>query len=472
MAIELSGRTKVIAGVVAAVVVLGGAAWFFLDDIMSMFSEPPPKAASAAKAPAKAAAEAPKSADAAKPAAEAPKAAAVSASAGPIPTDPDKLVAEVVSASGAAQYMRSLGVDIADSAAAGSYAGGAVSKNEPVVTAMTEIAMRAFEPESMAADVAKNLKASFSADRLTRFLEFLRQPAAQKLAAMKGGKVTGAKSAVSPERQKLIATLDEITRSSEMGLPIITLAARDLNDQLFGGLQKAKHPVSREARQQAGSKVAAFDTDFRGIGREAIRDHYRDLSDQNLEAYLKLFDTDLGRSGWELLAGAARPALESRARAFAKETADYLLKQQMALLLPEKPAAMAAEEKPAEKLATAAPAPAAAPAAEAPGYKRAPNTPELYTRYNDLITAAVMRDSAAVKELLADGKYPDARQKDGVTPLMVAAANGDVETAQMLLAKGADPNLRAAGGKTALSLAKERNAAAMMQLLQSRGAKE
>ena len=116
------------------------------------------------------------------------------------------------------------------------------------------------------------------------------------------------------------------------------------------------------------------------------------------------------------------------------------------------------------------PAPAAA-APEQPSYKRAPNTPEVYTRYNDLITAAVMRDKAAVKELLDDGKYPDVRQKDGVTPLMIAAANGDVDTASLLLGKGADPNLRA-GGKSALSLAKEKNAASMVQLLQSKGAKD
>jgi ankyrin repeat protein len=111
-------------------------------------------------------------------------------------------------------------------------------------------------------------------------------------------------------------------------------------------------------------------------------------------------------------------------------------------------------------------------AAEPPAYKRAANTQVLYSHYNDLITAAVMQDRAAVKELLADGKYPDVRQKDGVTPLMIAAANGDVETASMLLGKGADPNLRAAGGKSALSLARQKGATAMVQLLQSKGARD
>ena len=83
-----------------------------------------------------------------------------------------------------------------------------------------------------------------------------------------------------------------------------------------------------------------------------------------------------------------------------------------------------------------------------------------------------MRARAAVKELLDDGKSPNVRQSDGVTPLMVAASFGDAGIAAMLLAKGADPNLRAQGGRTALSMAQARGAAGaqMVQLLQRSGA--
>jgi ankyrin repeat protein len=127
------------------------------------------------------------------------------------------------------------------------------------------------------------------------------------------------------------------------------------------------------------------------------------------------------------------------------------------------------EEKSADK-------PAAAPVkpAPVPGYQRSPNIREAYSRYNDVITATVMRDRAAVKELLDDGKNPNARQRDGFTPLMVAVANGDADIAGMLLAKGADPNLRSQSGKTALALARSRGAAggAMVQMLQRSGAKE
>jgi ankyrin repeat protein len=85
-----------------------------------------------------------------------------------------------------------------------------------------------------------------------------------------------------------------------------------------------------------------------------------------------------------------------------------------------------------------------------------------------------MRDRAAIKELLDDGKFPNVRQKDGTTPLMIAAGNGDADIAAMLLAKGADPNLRATGGTTALSIAKARGpgGAEMVQLLQRSGARD
>jgi ankyrin repeat protein len=84
-----------------------------------------------------------------------------------------------------------------------------------------------------------------------------------------------------------------------------------------------------------------------------------------------------------------------------------------------------------------------------------------------------MRDQAAVKELLDDGKSPNVRQSNGTTPLMIAASNDDAAIASLLLAKGADPNLRA-GGNSALSIARSRGAsgAAMVQLLLRSGAKD
>jgi hypothetical protein len=175
----------------------------------------------------------------------------------------------------------------------------------------------------------------------------------------------------------------------------------------------------------------------------------------------------------ELLANAAKPALASRGSALGREGA------QLALAKRPGAAAKAPAQPAPEPAVKAAPAEApvvtatAAPAAPV-GYRRAANIRELYPRFNDVVTATVMRDQASVKQLLDDGKTPNARQSDGMTPLMIAVGNGDTAIAGMLLAKGADPNLRAAGGTTALSLARSRGAggAELVQLLQRSGAKD
>jgi hypothetical protein len=147
-----------------------------------------------------------------------------------------------------------------------------------------------------------------------------------------------------------------------------------------------------------------------------------------------------------------------------------MAKQAVAKAPAPPPADKAVEEKPADQpVAAAAPAPV-----EQPGYRRAANIREVYTRYNDVVSATVMRDAKAVKELLDDGKSPNSRQSNGLTPLMIAISNGDDDIAAMLLARGADPNLRAPGGKNALSIARSRGAAGagIAQMLERSGAKD
>lgn len=499
MALEISGRTKILAGVVVLVAAGGGAGWFFYDDIMAMIDPPPAKVASApAKAapkgdagkpaadPAKAVADAAKAAEAPK-GAEPAKAAPVADAKGatkprPIPSDPDKLIAEVIETSGLKAQIQNFGGEVGRSASAANQS-GQQKVSDADARALYEITARIFEPQAMTAEIHATLKAGFDADRMTRFLEILRQPLAVKMAGYETRQtppdVTARlledirKNPPTAQRQKVVTALDEITQSSETGVQLATLTAREMVDAMFNELQKAGKQVPKEARQFAGSRIVAAQGSMRSGFRTMFYITYRDASDEELEQYVKLLDTDVGRWGLQQLASAQRAAVESRVRPFAKEVAQIAVKNALAKGKPVVPVAAAPEEeKPAEKLATAAPAAAPAAAPEQPTYKRAPNTRELYSRYNDLITATVMRDRAAVKELLEDGKFPDVRQKDGVTPLMIAAANGDVETASLLLGKGADPNLRAAGGRTALSLAKERGAAPMVQLLQSRGAKE
>lgn len=111
------------------------------------------------------------------------------------------------------------------------------------------------------------------------------------------------------------------------------------------------------------------------------------------------------------------------------------------------------EMKPKPAPVRAAAPPAAAPSAPGP-------------KFNDLMTAVLYRDAAAVNELLAFGKWPDKPDSRGTTPLMAAAMLGERAIAEALVKAGADPERPGPGGETAVSIARERNDAAMLGLLQ------
>lgn len=487
MAIELNTRTKIMLGVVVLAAAGAGAWFFYLQDLLD---EPPP-AKVAATPPAKSApkTDAPKAvvgktepakADPAKPAAEAQKPVeAAKGAAKPIPTNPDQLIAEVIEVSGIKTQFQAFGRNAMLSATAS--AGARADSDE--FRAMTASIERIFEPGKMTAELAANLKSGLDAERMARFLEILRNPVALKMATqevsqrkpeeMKQLLEELRKNPPPAARAKLIQNYDDVSRTSELGSELIASMARDMVEAMLAEMQKAGKNVPKEARQEVGSKLNTMREQARNQIRSTLFVTYRNVSDEDLSAYIKLMDTDTGRWGTEQLVNAIRPVLVSRGGTLGKEIA------QIALSKRGGPVARAPAAPAPEPLAKARPepAPAAAPSAsvapvEPVGYRRPANIKPLYSRYNDVVTATVMRDAAAVKELLDDGKTPNARQSDGMTPLMIAVSNGDGNIAGLLLAKGADPNLRAQGGTTALSVARARGSAELVQQLQRGGAKD
>jgi len=123
---------------------------------------------------------------------------------------------------------------------------------------------------------------------------------------------------------------------------------------------------------------------------------------------------------------------------------------------PDPRPAVAAKEAPAA-VAQAEPPPAKAEESVVVPIARGPAVPG--PKYNDLMTAVVFSDAAAVSELLAFGKWPDKPDSRGVTPVSAAALLGDVKTAELLLKAGANP-------APALTVAKERKDAPMTRLLE------
>jgi hypothetical protein len=119
---------------------------------------------------------------------------------------------------------------------------------------------------------------------------------------------------------------------------------------------------------------------------------------------------------------------------------------------PKKVAAPTAVSKPAPKtapkprpIATTTTAQPSRPAAAGP-------------KYNDLMTAVLYRDPAAVSELLRYGRWVDKPDSRGATPLMLAVELGDAPTAEALLKGGANPG-------RALPMAQARGDGAMLDLL-------
>lgn len=480
MAFELNNRMKMLIGGIVVLAAAGAGAWFFL------FDEPPPPPKTAAAAPPKPApqppkpaAEAPKAAEPAKAGGDAAKAAPAAAGAKPIPSNPDQLIAEVIETSGLKNRFQTLGSEFANFAAAG---GNRSPLGPDGVRAIAESVRRNFEPDALTKELAVGMKANLDQERMSRFLEILRQPIALKMTAEEAKPIQPQemqnfveavrKTPLPAQRVKLIQSLDDATRNSAFGGDLLNVMVQDMVDTMLSELQKAGKKANPDARRQISGQLNAMRAQIRNQVLATMQFVYRNVSDEDLAAYVKLYDTDIGRWGIDQVNEALRPVLTARFAELGRDVGHVAYANRSTAT------ASAAPEPAPEPLAKAQPAPAeAAPAAAAAvpeGYRRASNVRDLYTRYNDLISAAVMRDRAGVKELLDDGKFVDVRQKDGMTPLMIAAANGDSEIASMLLAKGADPNLRASGGRTALSFAKARGPAGaeLVRLLQSRGAKE
>jgi uncharacterized RDD family membrane protein YckC len=180
----------------------------------------------------------------------------------------------------------------------------------------------------------------------------------------------------------------------------------------------------------------------------------------------------------------APPKPAAAAKAVAASPAKQAVPAATPILAPSLSAELVSEppaDKPqrARRIATprpAAEAPAPVPAAPLPAAKvpapvpAAPPRRVVTPKYNDVMTAVMYRDAAAITQLLDLGWWVDRRDTNGVTPLMAAAWNGDTELVQLLLQRGADPNRRARGGSV-LDYAGRSGDGLIIEMLKDAGAR-
>ncbi len=88
----------------------------------------------------------------------------------------------------------------------------------------------------------------------------------------------------------------------------------------------------------------------------------------------------------------------------------------------------------------------------------------------DLPTAALQDDTAAVRRLLAAGANATAADRYGVTPISIAAQNGNPEILQLLLDAGADANTQLPGGESILMTAARTGRLPAVEVLLRHGA--
>lgn len=87
------------------------------------------------------------------------------------------------------------------------------------------------------------------------------------------------------------------------------------------------------------------------------------------------------------------------------------------------------------------------------------------TTKSPIVQAAGSGQLASVVALLDQGTSPDARDSDGVTPLMAAAAGGHFLIVQTLMIRGAHKELTDTKGRTAYDYAFEKKAIDVIGLL-------
>ena len=438
-----------------------------------------------------------------------------------LPTDPDEVIKAVIGESGTQQFLRDLRQQALESA-------DAIIKGQKMTLDLKDMQVaieRTFDPEKMADDLAANLKQNYDAERMPRYLELLHQPVSMKMNGLEGQQpapqaveqyfVGLKKSPPSLDRQQLIQRVDETSRASDSAAELVVLMAKYMVQAAQAASPQIATRISRQDLERATESLRGnLGTRFRNMHHFV----YRQASDAELGEYVKVLGSESGKWGVSALNSGIREVVDARGRD---------LGAALAQLAPA-PAPAAAQAKPA---AAAQPLGEAKPAtvekkADADGSKTdaepvaaedasksqpqgvkpkpptvsvAPDTPlgmvtstneadakhsqteraesrraparQLFTRYNDLLTATIVMDHASMAELLAFGKNPDVRQSNGYTPLMIAASYGDVEAVRLLVTKGANLNQRLPGGETALAMARSRGKAEVAALLESFGAR-
>jgi len=474
-------RTLVIGGVAVLVLAGAGAAWYFF-----LGQPPPPPPQPVARVQMR------------KPA---PKPAPPKAEQAPIPKTADAAVTEVLARSGLDTFAKHYREGALQSIA--NPPPGTSSFTPADQQALREAVNQVLADDKLNNLLAEQLKRSFEPIQFGRFITLLREPIAEKMTkleaqvpqpeALKQYLDKLKANPPSQDRRDLVQRIDVATGSSEWAADMSVVVVRSMVE----GALATRGEATKEALRNVERDMTQLRRQMQAQVQSLLFYVYRDASDAELKQYAGLLESETGRWGTTMLANALKSVIDASGRELGTEIAKIAVARREAMA-GRKPAATAEAPKPekpqakeegvktvsrAEAMAVnkAEPKPEAKTEAEAkpqrtpaaaPEYRRAPNLPVLYAHYNDLVSAVWMGDFAAARDLLDDGKNPNARDADGNTALMIAVRRGDLAMARMLVTRGADVNAgKPTGGETPLELAERAGNFDLTRLLRSHGAK-
>ena len=273
---SLTTKQMLIAAGAVVVAVGGWLGWQY-------FEEPPP--APVAKAPPPPAAKPPGAA----------KAGAVANAA----VEADKLIADLLAASGLNQQLNHLPQQLISGVRQSS---NQRPKLPPAVLAAIETAVtESFTTQKFQQRLSADLKKNFDQKRAQALLGDLSAPAAKGMIELERAEPSPQEQAqfvrskavnrLSPQRRDLIQRIDAATRASELALESAFASMKAIASGIVGDNAQKAAAIDKTIERQRAAATA----NIRNSTLANLAFTYRDASDADLEAYAKLYETENGK---------------------------------------------------------------------------------------------------------------------------------------------------------------------------------
>ncbi len=226
----------------------------------------------------------------------APKPVTPAAKAAPPAPSPDKLIADLVAASGLNQHLNQLPQQLIGGVR---QSGAQHRKTSPaVLTAIEQAVTESFTAQAFQERLAADLKKNFDQKRVQGLLADFSTPAAKGMIQLEQAspgpedltRFMRAQTAnrLPPARAELIRRIDTATRASDLAVEAAFATMKTVAAGLAGGQAKKAASVDRTIEKQR----AAATSGIRHSTFANLAFTYRDASDADLENYAKFYESE------------------------------------------------------------------------------------------------------------------------------------------------------------------------------------